>query len=568
MWYEGLSVNSANFKFLSSRFTSLVSDLVKDKHGFRVKVVPDCPAPASVDLETMTISLDKAFFDGSHEIYGNLSYEKRLEFCAGVVVHEGAHIAFTPKNLFDLMLPFGSGFRNNYGFTVANVVEDIFIESFAKMTNPNFVRLIDFVSDILFSEDVIESRRLLWNGEKPKNDEELVAALDYMICWKRRNFVFFHLTDFESSLYNLFLSADKEESVEARVKIVQDILTMILPDSEKIETEQISFASTCFSPDGKIIEGIKNLPYSQVLPVNFCAFEEGKESKDRLLKLKISPSVSSSSSALEVVSYSGFEKIVEARNAQRAIKGDPRKSGKKIRHLQHYNEGKVFGEIFVDGGRVGRGKQEFVILVDLSGSMNGYIHNTASKRKVRFALENVSGIAKALEKEGFDYGIIGHTEGCVPYDLDFLSGKAMNSVVFYKVKGVDEKIKYSNVHKALSWVNSNFVGGGNNDSCALLFASDEFSSRETEKILIVISDGIPAERNAKVLVKNGVQVGNNSVEDTKNVVQHLRRKGIKIFSLAIDEDAIQPCEEIYGKNFSRSAFSPKEFVDAIIKFTE
>ena len=204
MWYEGLSVNNKNFKYLSSRFTSLVSDLVKDKHRFSVKVIPNHPAPASVDLETMTINLDKAFFDGSHEIYGHLSYEKRLEFCAGVVVHEGAHIAFTPKNLFDLMLPFGSGFRNNYGFTVANVVEDIFIESFAKMTNHNFARLIDFVSDILFSEDVIESRRLLWNGEKPKNDEELSSALNYMICWKRRNFVFFHLTDFESSLYNLF----------------------------------------------------------------------------------------------------------------------------------------------------------------------------------------------------------------------------------------------------------------------------------------------------------------------------------------------------------------------------
>lgn len=566
MWYEGLSVDSVNFKFLSSRFTSLVSDLVKDKHIFSVKVIPNHPAPASVDLETMTINLDKAFFDGSHEIYRHLSYEKRLEFCAGVVVHEGAHIAFTPKNLFDLMLPFGSGFRNNYGFTVANVVEDIFIESFAKMTNPNFARLIDFVSDILFSEDVIESRRLLWNGEKPKNDEELVAALNYMICWKRRNFVFFHLTDFESSLYNLFLSANKEESVEARVKIVQGILTMILPYPEKIETEQISFASSCFSPDGKIIEGIKNLLYSEELPVNFCAFEEGKDSKDGLLKLKISPS--SSSSTLEAVSYSGFEKIVEARNAQRAIKGDPRNSGKKIRHLQHYNEGKIFGELFVDGGRVGRGKQEFVILVDLSGSMNGYIPNAGSKRKVRFALENVSGIAKALDREGFDYGIIGHTERAVPPNLSYLSGKATNSVIFYKVKGVDEKIKYSNVHKALSWVNSNFIGGGNNDSCALLFASDEFSSRETEKILIVISDGQPVERNTKVLVKNGVPIGYNAIEDTENVVQHLRRKGIKIFSLAIDENAILPCEEIYGENFSRSAFSPKEFVDAIIKFTE
>lgn len=566
MWYDGLSVNSVNFKYLSSRFTSLISDLVKDKHRFSVKVFTNHPAPASVDLETMTINLDEAFFNGSHEIYGHLSYEKRLEFCAGVVVHEGAHIAFTPKNLFDLMLPFGSGFRNNYGFTVANVVEDIFIESFAKMTNPNFARLIDFVSDILFSEDVIESRRLLWNGEKPKNDEELGAALNYMICWKRRNFVFFHLTDFESSLYNLFLSANKEESVEARVKIVQDILRMILPDSEKIETEQISFDSSCFSPDGKIIEGIKKLPHSQELPVNFCAFEEGKDSKDGLLKLKISPS--SSSSTLEVVSYSGFEKIVEARNAQRALKGDPRNSGKKIRHLQHYNEGKIFGELFVDGGRVGRGKQEFVILVDLSGSMNGYTSNTRSKRKVRFALENVSGIAKALEKEGFDYSIIGHTEGRVTHDLNYLSEKAMGSVVFYKVKGVDEKIKYSNVHKALSWIHSNFIGGGNNDSCALLFASDEFSSRETEKILIVISDGQPVERNTKVLVKNGVPIGSDAVEDTKNVVQHLRRKGIKIFSLAIDEDAILPCEEIYGENFSRSAFSPKEFVDAIIKFTE
>jgi len=272
---------------------------------------------------------------------------------------------------------------------------------------------------------------------------------------------------------------------------------------------------------------------------------------------------------IKSVSYSGFEKMIEARNAQRALKGLPRESGKRIRNLQHFNEGKIFGEMFIDGGRVGRGKQEIVILLDLSGSMNGMSYfNGVPKKKIEFAIENVAGIAKALDKEGFDYAVIGHTEGSLPSEMRYLATESYGAVILYKIKEIKERKKYEMVNESLSWVLSNFSGGGNNDSCAILLASKEFSNANSEKILIVVSDGEPTERNPAMLNKAGVKPGNSSVEDTQSVVLHLRSAGISVFSLAIDESAIKPCEEIYGKKFSTSAFKPEEFVDAIIKFTE
>lgn len=569
MWYEGLHVNDSNFFNLAKRFTSLISELTGNK-DIAVYMVENHPAPASVDLQSSIVNVDSMFFRGTHEIYGDLTYKKRLEFCAGVMVHEGAHVAFTPVNAFDIMLPVGKIVRNDFSFTVANIVEDVFIESYAKLVNPNFAGILDGASDLLFNDKEIKERRSKWNGLKPTSEKDVENALNYMICWKRRNFTFFHLTEFESMLYGKLMLANEQASIEERGKITREIVENLLLPTEEGKGKEGDFSKKYLGVDNKVVEIYTSRERTEIDSNFATTLSENGQGED-YVSIDINPK-SSDLLGIDEVAFSGFERIVESRNAQRVINGDPKSSGKKIRNIQHFNDGKIFGELFVDGGRVGRGKQEFVILLDLSGSMKGVIfdnkNDSPKKLKISFAIENVAGLARALEKEGFDYAIIGHSENALPLDIRYFLPATFGKVILYKIKSIGDNKKYKKVKDALSWTLRNFSGGGNNDSCAILLASEGFSSSQNEKILIVVSDGEPVERNRLMLQRFGIKGGSSSIEDTKMVVEALRNKGIKVFSLAIDDLAVGPCEKIYGKNFTRSAFTPKEFVQAIIKFTE
>lgn len=570
MWYDGLLVNKSNFEVLSRKFTSLIRELVGDQPFF-VHVADRHPAPASVDLDTRTITIDQEFFSGNHKIYDGLSWKEKLEFCAGVCVHEGAHVAYTPKNWVDLHLPKGKVPRTPACFTVANVVEDIFIESYAKLANSNFAYIIDFADNAMFGDEEIEKRRSLWTGEKPANEEELVAALDYMITWKRRNFGWFFQSEFERTLYKLFISADGAANPVTRGKITQEILKLLLGEEtckEQAEEEEkgkenegVSFT---LSPDGELVQVPASKNVVEILRTDFVLTQESGSSSKGFFVLKVKPP--HQYRPLGVVNFTGFNKIIEARNSQRALKGLPAASGRKIRNLSHFSEGKIFGEMKVEGDRVGRGKQDVVILIDLSGSMSGTI-SESGKRKVTFALECAGGLARTFEKEGFNYAILGHTEGWVPEEMRHNSTLYNNGVIIFKFKGLNEKKNVKDVINSLGWMEQIFRGGGNNDSHAIFLASQEFT-QQNDKILIVISDGEPTEYSTSKLLGHGINCPGNAIGDTKAVVNHLRKSGINVFGLAIDGVAVKSCKSIYGENFAATAFNPQDFVNAVIKFTE
>lgn len=574
MWYDGLFVDQLNFKLLSGRFTSLIRELV-GAQPFFVHVAKKHPAPASVDLDTRTITVDQDFFSGNHEIYGNLSWNERLEFCAGVCVHEGAHIAYTPKNWLKYHLPEGKMPQTLAAFTVANVVEDIFIEAHAKLTNANFAYIIDFAQLVMFTDEEIEKRRSLWTGEKPETEEDLVGALDYMITWKRRNFGWFFPTDFERTLYNLFTSADGAANPVTRGGITQKILKLLL--GEKTCEEQAKESGNengegfnvnqpfAMKPNGEMVNVPDYAKAVEILRTDFALTEEKGEASDGYFILKVKPL--DKYRQIEVINFTGFNRLIQARNSQRALKGLPSASGQKIRNLSHFNEGKIFGEMKIEGDRVGRGKQDVVVLVDLSGSMNGN-NSGQSKKKITFALECAAGLARTLEKEGFNYAILGHTEGWTPEETRYSSMQYNGNVVLYKFKGLNEKKNVKEVVVGLEWMNQVFRGGGNNDSHAIFLASQEFT-QQNDKILIVISDGEPTEFSTFKLIKHGINCPGNAVGDTKAVVDFLRKtKGINVFSLAIDSVAVDGCKKIYGENFTATAFNPQDFVNAVIKFTE
>lgn len=151
------------------------------------------------------------------------------------------------------------------------------------------------------------------------------------------------------------------------------------------------------------------------------------------------------------------------------------------------------------------------VLIDESGSMYG--------SKIKNARKNAILLEDTLRRLAIPHVIYGHTEfGNICY---------MNDYVDYDT--VDAKDKYRLV--GVSAVS------GNIDGAAITYIAEKILKRpEKDKILIVISDGIPA----------GVSFyHDNYNDDTRLAINKYRKKGVKIFGAIIDD--YDRVAKIYGE---------------------
>jgi len=570
MWYNGLNVTYGNFSILAKRFIPLIAELsgtevylgiIEDKKDEKI---------AFVNLEKKTIYVSNSLLNSSHKIYGSLAPQKALEVCGGVFVHEGAHIKFTPTNWLDVLL--GKNKKNNVNISIANVVEDVAIESLAILSNPNFEILLTAANKNLFSDSLISQRRALWNGNKPVTQQDLDNAINLFIAWKRNDFPWSFNTDFERKLYETLQGAKNAQSVSTRKEVVDKIISMLRLDAGDCQDNKDSQDSQGQdSQDNKSstfdIFGRK-INLKEYKKVRVDKFYEGKE-KFSFMGLKngvscFDVSNNKNNYPLTPVAFNSFSKIETGRASQRKVLGQPKTSGSRISNLRHYEEGKVFGNGIVDGGRSGLGKPEVLLLIDLSGSMRRVVED-GSQSKISFALKCAAGLSNAFIENGFQYAIYGHTVGWIPNsDLEYETS-ILDSVGIFKFKSFGEK---ANPLNSLKTMNRFFDGRGNCDSVAISYVSTLYPNSSNKKILIVISDGLPTERDKFALRQFGVTPAYDAISDTKNAVAVARKKDINVFSLAIDNEAVQSCNDIYGKNFNFYVTNQEQFVKAIIKYTE
>lgn len=166
------------------------------------------------------------------------------------------------------------------------------------------------------------------------------------------------------------------------------------------------------------------------------------------------------------------------------------------------------------------------VLVDNSGSMRGNVHDEAGNflgPKTKVARQATSIVEIALN-------------GLVPLKIArFDVAWTRNYVVQHAhVRGWEQRTK-----EILSWNSTDDPGSGNADAMSIGVAVEELKKRpEAKKLLLVLSDGLPAE---------------NTPDQVKKVIEESRKDGIKIVGLGFGPEAelhrnAPTYRDMYGKD--------------------
>lgn len=161
-----------------------------------------------------------------------------------------------------------------------------------------------------------------------------------------------------------------------------------------------------------------------------------------------------------------------------------------------------------------------VLLIDGSGSMHGERRNSTIIASVI--------LHEVLKKQGIAHSIVEHRASFDKPEID------INILVEFNAKNEE---KYN-----LMQIDAN---GCNRDGLAIAWCEKYINTKcnSAEKLIIVLSDGIPAQ-----IVDNYLPPA--SVKDTANIVAKIQKRGTKIIAIALDDNQIHPCyndlKEIYS----------------------
>lgn len=155
-----------------------------------------------------------------------------------------------------------------------------------------------------------------------------------------------------------------------------------------------------------------------------------------------------------------------------------------------------------------------LILIDGSGSMSGSKKTNATKSAVI--------LHEILQKQQINHAIVEHRA--------HYSEKSMEANILVDFNSPDSD-KYN-----LLRIRANDV---NRDGLSLLWAERYLAKQPNEnKVIIVISDGIPNHKNYK---------GENAVNDTKDIANKIINHGINVLAIALEEEQENTTSECYNK---------------------
>lgn len=164
--------------------------------------------------------------------------------------------------------------------------------------------------------------------------------------------------------------------------------------------------------------------------------------------------------------------------------------------------------------------------------------------------QNYSGQACAIVEEGL--------KGLVPLKIINFSTD-WKHVIHYLVKDFNDKDR--SVNYAMSYTKSKGFNGGNKDGYSIRVCTQDLLKRpEKDKILIVMSDGLPTDYNSI-----------NPEDDVKDAVKQARKRGIIVIPIFFGderfrESSFNEYEYMYEKFIINSA--PEELPDRLVKLLE
>lgn len=470
----------------------------------------------------------------------------------GFVVHELAHFAFSPAKIPGLLnvgIPL-----NEFTASVANIVEDVFIEDAIVKREPTFGWMIKMEWDYLFTQEVAKERLEKWDGVSLV---DIGAVLDVMCVWKNHNLDFTFRSELEENLYNLVMSVKGVYDLQQRKDLIEKIIHFLL-DARKEETgedleeimrqqgeeleklqeflkellKELAAEAVDFSPEGELVDvKAKVRPVygkSDALPDEREAEFENFSVAGNIIVSWLSPKGATRGKLTYDPKWKQFKQFAADQGTVRRVRGTAGMTG-KLTHPANLNQnGKIFSNarMMAPNGSTGlEGAPQDIILIDCSGSMGGGTRNGLSKFEE--ALKAAQGATDGLVEAKHQVAVYGHTtgsiapgvEGCTMYILkNFADGPDAAAQAIFNMN-------------ALGAQNSNA------DGFAIEAAGAKFVRNGSPMRLWVISDGQPA---------CSMYAGDEGIRETKKAVDKLRKQGVEVYSFSIDYNAIEPNNRIYG----------------------
>lgn len=554
-WYKNLTINKQNFREIVLNFNSIIGDVLNPKFIRSVNAVKGYDQIANCSPLTKEIFINEDYFYGEHPIVNSFTYDERLMIVTGTILHEVSHLRWSDKNGLEALIP--ERHRNNkFAEPIANICEDVYIETRLEDMFPYTKSFLSIKNRCFFDDYFIEDSRKNFNGFQPLNEVEADNFLDFFMTWKRRDSPVTFISDFERGVYTIFNSILFEHEAKNRSVVVGKILDLL----PFVEVK---------NKDKKDVKSLKQSSvevYSSNVKRTFLKIEEIVQVKGCNTVVVFKDLAEEPRNLIEIEDFSQITLIENCKSAVRFVKGSPRYSGKRITNLIHYNQGNIFGIQSLEGKNFGVGKPEVIVLVDFSGSMLYSIEEKKNTTKLNFALSCLGGLYNALVDSNIPVACYGHT-------TSHITERAVSSLVeisptIFTLSSFAKPLTKGMFHAKLSAVveKASTINNSNADATAIITMADLFTKSQGDKILIVISDGLPAAVSMNYDALKGYDTKESDIKKhTKKVVELVRGRGVKVHSLSIDKTAVKANDFIYGYDFNSFVLDKQQFVEKIIK---
>lgn len=239
-WYKGISVprpTSHNYRPFIASCVGIVNKIVERELERSITVRFGETPTAYADQDNSLIVISNEFVNGNFEEAAGGKYEtseKIIPQILGIIVHEAAHFAYSPKDLTivaeGVERILGHKVNKNVAMRLGNVIEDIFIEWEVGNQIPQIIWMLDSLNDnLLGTESFLVSRsRMMSQTARPINVEELAGVVGHLIFAKVRFPM--STTPYMDKLWKIAQSAREVKDIESRIELVAQLYDLIMID--------------------------------------------------------------------------------------------------------------------------------------------------------------------------------------------------------------------------------------------------------------------------------------------------------------------------------------------------
>lgn len=475
----------------------------------------------------------------------------------GLGIHEAAHLRYTlnlqsahvksKTRLSKVTIKWQTIFH-----TLHNIVEDWYIDN--QTMQESYGMFTEMLLDVFFSESVQEIN--VNNFHDATSGTLLRAVTTLLIGAKHPAFRTHRIWDHPTldQFMPLLDKVLKEHSFHKRVDLAIDLYFMLL-ELVKDQPDDGAGVSNLFNDE------LASDPEHNILPNGHYSLAEDDLSLSerrfvreiqRQLETRDLPSQSARKPVLERDVMAG-----DVERYKEKLLDGPSKVfttvGRILSRLQHVNNPPIIprpyggailknrvANIATDGKIFGRrmrikdnSDREVIILVDMSGSMR-------YKGLIKNALEAAWGAFNGLRSSRTRAAVYGHTSG----DYRIRDQPLLLRIVSYGLVDGNTSQNDARFLRAAEVEKSN-----NFDGLAIERVAKKFTKRQCPKMLIVLSDGQP---------QGSGYSGDDAVDHTRQVVNKVRKQGIRVVSLSLIPQVMVSNNDIYGERWNIDASTDLE----------